>query len=280
MDKSLKFTSDNTNVATISSDGYILGVGAGTAKITATASNGVNSSINITVYSPVTDLIVSTNNCVLQIGEEFILNASVLPEDASNKDISFESENAEIVTVDSSGKLIGVAEGKTNIIVRTDEGNISKKVEITVIKKLAEGEIVFDNNLQVNANEITGLENKNNTVDNFLQKIKTNYTVEIYNTSGEKIDGSSLIGTGSSVKILDNNALVMEYNVIMYGDVNGDGKINSIDLLLLQRHILEIKKLDGVFVKAGNVRKNGKNPNSVDCLLIQRHILGLQNLEQ
>ena len=54
----------------------------------------------------------------------------------------------------------------------------------------------------------------------------------------------------------------------------------SIDLLLLQRHILEIKKLDGVFVKAGNVRKNGKNPNSVDCLLIQRHILGLQNLEQ
>ena len=190
VDKSLKFTSDNTNVATISSDGYILGVGAGTAKITATASNGVNSSINITVYSPVTDLIVSTNNCVLQIGEEFILNASVLPEDASNKDISFESENAEIVTVDSSGKLIGVAEGKTNIIVRTDEGNISKKVEITVIKKLAEGEIVFDNNLQVNANEITGLENKNNTVDNFLQKIKTNYTVEIYNTSGEKIDGS------------------------------------------------------------------------------------------
>ena len=66
----------------------------------------------------------------------------------------------------------------------------------------------------------------------------------------------------------------------MYGDVNADGKINSIDLLVLQRHILELQKLEGVFVKAGNVRKNGKNPSSVDCLLIQRHILGLQGLEQ
>lgn len=66
----------------------------------------------------------------------------------------------------------------------------------------------------------------------------------------------------------------------MYGDVNGDGKINSIDLLVLQRHILEMKKLDGVFIKAGNVRKNGKNPTSVDCLLIQRHILGIQTINQ
>ena len=48
----------------------------------------------------------------------------------------------------------------------------------------------------------------------------------------------------------------------------------------LTNTVIEIQKLDGVFIKAGNVRKNNKNPNSVDCLLIQRHILGLQNLEQ
>lgn len=104
--------------------------------------------------------------------------------------------------------------------------------------------------------------------------------MEIYNTEGNKLNGTDLVGTGSIIKILDNNNLVMEYNVIMHGDVSGDGKINSIDLLVLQRHILEIQKLSGVFVKAGNVRKNNKNPSSVDCLLIQRHILGLQNIEQ
>ena len=39
----------------------------------------------------------------------------------------------------------------------------------------------------------------------------------------------------------------MEYKVVIYGDVNGDGKINSIDLLVLQRHILEIEQLQGPF---------------------------------
>ena len=124
------------------------------------------------------------------------------------------------------------------------------------------------------------MKNKNNTADELLNKIKTNYTVEIYNIAGEKITGSELVGTGTIVKIIDNNNLLMEYNLIMYGDVNGDGKINSIDLLVLQRHILEIEKFSGVFLKAGNIMKNGKNPSSIDCLLIQRHILGLQSIEQ
>lgn len=283
VDKSVKFSSSNTGVATVNSDGYILGVGSGTAKITATATNGVKNEINIKVYSPVTDLVVSTEHVVLQVDEEFKLNVSVLPDDADNKNVTFKSENDGIVKVDAEGVLTGMAEGNANVSITSDDSGISKTVSVTVIRKLAEGEIIFDESLKVDANEITGLENKNNTVDSILQKIKTNYTVEIYNSAGEKIEGSNLVGTGSIVKILDssnNNAVVMEYNVIMYGDVNGDGKINSVDLLVLQRHILEIQKLDGVFVKAGNVRKNGKNPSAVDCLLIQRHILGLQSLEQ
>ena len=104
--------------------------------------------------------------------------------------------------------------------------------------------------------------------------------MEIYNSKGSKISGNELVGTGSVIKVLNNKDLIMEYNVIMYGDVNGDGKINSVDLLVLQRHILEIEKFSGVFLKAGNIRKNGRNPSSVDLLLIQRHILGLQNIVQ
>ena len=72
----------------------------------------------------------------------------------------------------------------------------------------------------------------------------------------------------------------MEYKVVIYGDVNGDGKINSIDLLVLQRHILEIEQLQGPFLLAGNINKNGKNPSSIDSLLIQRHILELKLIEQ
>ena len=257
-----------------------MGLSSGTAKITVTASNGVSSSININVYSPVTDIMLGTQNCTIQVDGNYKINAIVLPEDANNKKINYKSENEEIARVDDEGNLTGISEGKTNIIVTSEDGNITKKVEVTVIRKLENGEIIFDESLKITENEISGLENSNNTVDKIVNKIQTNYTIEIYNQSGQKIEGNSLVGTGSTIKILDNDSLISQYNVIMYGDVNGDGKINSVDLLVLQRHILEIKKFEGVFLKAGNIRKNGKNPSSVDCLLIQRHILGLQVIEQ
>ena len=280
VDKTIKFLSENTKIASVSSEGEITGLSSGTTKIIAKANNGVTSSISINVYSPVTDILLGMQNCTVQVDGQYKINASVLPEDANNKNINYKSENEEIATVDTNGNIIGIAEGKTNIIVSTEEGNINKKVSVTVIRKLEDGEIVFDESLKLNGNEITGLENSNNTVDKILNKIQTNYTIEIYNSSGNKIEGNSLIGTGATIKILDNVNSIIEYNVVMYGDVNGDGKINSVDLLVLQRHILEIKKFEGVFVKAANIRKNGKNPSSVDCLLIQRHILGLQTIEQ
>ena len=78
----------------------------------------------------------------------------------------------------------------------------------------------------------------------------------------------------------DTQIQVAEYEIVIYGDVDGNGKINSVDLLKLQRHILEIEELDFVSQKAGNINKNGKKPTSVDLLLIQRHILGLKQIVQ
>lgn len=279
-DKTLKYSSDNTNIATVSSDGYIQGISSGSAKITAKASNGVTGAINIKVYSPVADIITSTDNIVLQIEETYKINATVVPDDADNKKILYDSENTAIATVDEQGIVTGKTEGETTINVTSAEGKISKKIKVKVIPKIQDGEIIIDESLYVEGNEISGLENKNNTVDKILNKIKTNYSVEIYNSEGNKISGNELVGTGSVIKVLNNKDLIMEYTVIMYGDVNGDGKINSVDLLVLQRHILEKEKISGIFLKAGNIRKNGKNPSSVDLLLIQRHILGLQNIVQ
>ena len=280
VDKKLTYSSNNTNVAIVSSSGKITGIGSGKATITAKTSNGISSSIDITIYSPVTDILLSTDNVVIQVDGSFIIDAEVLPEDADNKKLNYKSEDDRIAKVAEDGKVTGISEGNTNIVVSSDEGNISKTIKVTVTRKLQDGEIVFDEKLQIDGNEIAGLNNKNNTANELLNKIQTNYTVEVYNKNGEKISGNSLVGTGSTIKITDNKSLIIEYTLIMYGDVNGDGKINSIDLLVLQRHILEIEKLSNIYVKAGNVRKNGKAPSSVDCLLIQRHILGLQNIEQ
>ncbi len=280
VNKNLTFSSSNLNVATVSADGTILGVGSGTSTITAKSSNGVTASIKLNVYSPVTDILLNIDELVLQEEERFKINVTILPDDADNKEVEFSSENTDIAIVDNDGNVIGKTIGETNIIVKSKSENISKTITVKVVRKLADGEIIFDESLNIRENEISGLENKNNTVDKLLQKIKTNYQIEVINSNGEKIEGNSLIGTGTIIRILDNTQTVMQYNVVMYGDVNGDGKINSVDLLVLQRHILEIQKFSGVFLEAGNIRKNGKNPSSIDCLLIQRHILGLEDIKQ
>ena len=166
-----------------------------------------------------------------------------------------------------------------------DEYEIGKEVQMLsrkIKRKLDESELKFDENLIINGNIISGFDYKNMSVENIKKYITTNYKIQIENYKGEILQDKNLSGTGSKIKIIkeDTSEILAEYQVLLYGDINGDGKINSIDLLVLQRDILEIEKLDEIFKKAGNIAKNGKKPTSVDLLLIQRHILELKEIEQ
>lgn len=215
----------------------------------------------------------------LQIGESYKIVPTVLPQDATNPKVSYSSANSQIASVDENGTIIAIAEGTTKIKVTTQDQNYEKEMTATVIPKLPEGAVNFSNELKVVGNQITGVQEQT-TVNEFLNKITSIYTIEIEDAKGQKLTDKNLVGTGIKVKLYDGDKLVIEYDVILYGDVNGDGKINSVDLLVLQRHILEIKKLTGKFLKAGNIDKTGKSPSSVDLLKIQRHILEIKLIEQ
>ena len=141
-------------------------------------------------------------------------------------------------------------------------------------------EIHFDSSLKLNSLEISGIDYKKNTVDDLKTLITTNLEIEIVNYRNEILQSSDLVGTGSKIRVKENNKILREYKIILYGDSNGDGKINSIDLLVLQRHILEIEPLQEIFRKASDINKRGNKPTSVDLLLIQRHILELEIIKQ
>jgi len=203
-----------------------------------------------------------------------------MPEDANNKGVNYESLDLGIAIVDNLGNVLAISEGATQIIVKTQENNIQKIVNITVTKKVDESKLSFASYLNVNQGEITGLLPGNTTVEKIKQDITTIYDIEVCNYKNEILTDDKLIGTGSKIKIKEEGNLMFEYVVIIYGDVNGDGRINSIDLLTLQRHILKISIFDGSFLKAGNINKNGNRPTSVDLLLIQRHILKINQITQ
>ena len=82
---------------------------------------------------------------------------------------------------------------------------------------------------------------------------------------------NTIVGTGDT--FVSNGE---EYTVVVYGDVDRNGEINSIDALDVEKHITKIEKLDSVQQEAGDVA-NDDELNSLDSLAIKKYIVGLQD---
>ena len=82
-------------------------------------------------------------------------------------------------------------------------------------------------------------------------------------------------------KVDKEGTIKYEYIFILYGDVNGDGIIDSLDSLVIQKHLLEIKLItDKYLLKSANIQKTGEEPTSLDIFKIQKHILEIKFIEQ
>lgn len=281
-DHKVIYSSSNPNVATIDDKGVIHALTSGTTTITVKAQeNSVQSSIEINVFSPVTGISIDQTEIYMPVGDNFKINAYIEPEDANNPNIIYKSDNEDIASINESGIITAVTEGETIISAISEENeSIKSTCKLIVVRKMEDSEIHFDSSLNLDSLEVSGIKYDENTVADIKQKITTDLELEIVNSQNQVLSDTDIVGTGSKILVKENGNILRVYNIIIYGDVNGDGKINSVDLLVLQRHILEIAEINGVYKKAGNVRKDGKKPTSVDLLLIQRHILGLQIIEQ
>ena len=142
-----------------------------------------------------------------------------------------------------------------------------------------EGVIYFNESLNVNENIISNIEGK--TVLDIKNLITTQLEIEFVNNSNESLTDEELVGTGTKLKLKNTETKEeYEYVFILYGDVNGDSEINPLDPLLVQKHILEIKLLEGANKLAGNTLKNGEEPSALDVLRLQKHILEIKFIEQ
>ena len=286
-DQRVEYSSSNEKIVKVDSNGNLYGVSSGKATITVRAiSNDVQASMDIEVYSKVTGIEVNVEAITLQEGEQYQILANIEPEDANNKTVQYVSENTNVATVNDVGIITAVRTGNTNIQVFSEEDeDICQSIQVNVIEKIAEEDLSFSENIQVNGNQMSGIEEENRTAEKLLENIfvSEKYQVQIVDKLGNILQSKNLVGTGSKIQIYTNTdaqTQVAEYEIVIYGDVDGNGKINSVDLLKLQRHILELEELDFLSQKAGNINKNGKKPTSVDLLLIQRHILGLKQIVQ
>lgn len=275
------WSSSDENIVSVD-NGIIRAMANGTAIITAkTADNRVSADIEIMVYTPASDIVISNEDIQLLVGNTAKLTANVLPEDASNKNVIWESADSSIATVDKNGVVTAIAVGETQVSVKTQDGGNKTKCRVEV-KELPEGtQVEFAPSLRIESNEISNIDISKSSVQEIKTLITTNLTIEMYNVENKLLEDTDMIGTGSTLVLKNEQGEeVLKYIFVIYGDVNGDGAINALDVLIIQRHILEIDTLHGIMLKAGNIAKDNEMPSALDVLKIQRHILEIASIKQ
>ena len=110
------------------------------------------------------------------------------------------------------------------------------------------------------------------TVENIRNKVGNSANVVIKDSNGYEKNGNDSIGTGYTIEI-SNGSGKMTYTYVMYGDLNGDGEINSADLLKMRQYLLGQVSLNGAF-KIGAYLNGDEEINSADLLRIRQHLLG------
>lgn len=140
--KYVSWSSDNTRVARVSSTGKVTAVSNGYATITATV-NGkkANCTVYVSSYNDIEatymDLNVGFLN--LKIGESFTVKATVLPENVTNKKVTWTSSNTRVAKVSSTGKVTAVGSGYATITATSPNGYQSLSIPVTVSNEYNSG---------------------------------------------------------------------------------------------------------------------------------------------
>ena len=133
--KDVMYTSSAESVVTVDENGKLTAVGNGEATITASYWTGENmltttNECKVEVVTKTTEIVVDKTSVVMEEDNGDSISAYVLPEDASDTTLTYESSNEKVVTVDEWGNLTAGKVGTATITVR--QGSLKKEVKVTV----------------------------------------------------------------------------------------------------------------------------------------------------
>jgi chondroitin AC lyase len=132
---SVTWASSDPAVATVTATGFVTAVSAGNANITATTKWGQTATYALIVTAPATPVVsvtLSQNTAELTRLGTLQLVATVLPENADNKNVTWSSSDPAVATVSATGLVKAISGGTANITVTTLDGGKTDMCVITV----------------------------------------------------------------------------------------------------------------------------------------------------
>lgn len=278
--KNVKWTSSNTKVATVTNTGEIIAQGVGTTTITATTEDRgkvATATIKVTDISITLDK-KETN---VLVGNKLSIGYTISPASLANKEVTWASSDTSFATVDNKGIVTALKEGTVTVTATTKVDAKTASIKIN-IHKLGENQKIKVNNLKQENENLSKIGEKV-TVANFKKNFELSSDLEVIvnNNKNETMKETDFVGTGAKVQIIEKatKKVLQEYECIIYGDVNGDGKISAMDYTLIQNHIMEIQVITNLKQKLAADVYNDNKISAMDYTYIQNHIMEVQKIE-
>lgn len=132
-DKAVAWSTSDASVATVSANGYVKGVRAGSCTITCQSKTfpEVYAQIDVTVYAPVTSITFNEKKPSVAVGRSVALSWTVKPQDATDSSVSFSTNKPDVVSVSDDGIVTGLKRGECYVYATANDGS-GKKATIRV----------------------------------------------------------------------------------------------------------------------------------------------------
>lgn len=184
-------------------------------------------------------------------------------------------------TVSGTGTVsLKVGSNTVSVKCKSQSGS-TKTYKLTVVRQEGEeaGKVPTSKMYTVGSKYITGIQPGTKASTVLKNLTASGATLKLVGTDGKKKSGA--VVTSDVVQLYDGSGKkISSYTIVIYGDVNGDGEINVLDMIKVNRHVLGLTKLSGAYLEAGDANRAGDGVNVLDMIYINRHSLGLATIRQ
>jgi hypothetical protein len=112
------------------------------------------------------------------------------------------------------------------------------------------------------------------TISQLLSNFENNFAL-VFNEDGEAVD-DGIACTGYFVKLIVNGEEKDSVQIVIKGDVNGDGKVDTTDYLRVKGKFLGRYSVEGAYAIAADLNDDGAI-DTTDYLKIKSAFLGIKN---
>ena len=273
------WTSSDENIATVDDKGFVTAKSVGTVTVKAVASDGGSAECKVTVLPDESD-IVNVKDISLGRKAEYIginstvqLTATVTPENATNKTVTWSTSDNTIATVDNTGKVTGHKAGSVVVIAESADGKCRDYCIIRVVGITPS----LNSTTVIDAENgfIYGLDVGLNSIDSYVELSSSSCSLEY----DENKNG---FGTGTVINMVNDSTVIDSYTIVIFGDVNGDGWYDGQDAVvvnMLANGMLTREQVGEAVWTAADCNHDGKIDQS-DVDLLNHAGIVLSNVDQ